>query len=130
MTYEWPTPPSPDAAATPDDAVTPGLVSNDGMAATLGEGDPPLSGEALLAVVLAALIVLAIGLDAWLLSKGKHAICSRWLAKGKADCAGGDGFRQWFPYVAKNGLILIVAELAIIPLAVYGAGRLLGSRLR
>jgi len=89
--------------------------------------EPPLSRDALTAAALAVLVVLAIGYDAHVLGKGKHAICDKWLAKGQADCAGSDGFREWAPYVVRHGLILVVIELVLLPLAAYLIGRAVRS---
>ncbi|MDQ1703230.1 MAG: hypothetical protein QOF57_2482 [Frankiaceae bacterium] len=85
--------------------------------------DPPMSRDAVTAVVFAALLAITLAFDALYLGKGKHAICDRWLAKGQADCAGSDGFRQWAPFVVRHGLILFAIELVLLPLVAYLIGR-------
>ncbi|MCU1678174.1 MAG: hypothetical protein JWM93_2932 [Frankiales bacterium] len=92
------------------------------------DADPPLSVEALMAVGFAALVGLALLFDAWYLAKGKHAICDAWLARGAADCAGSDGFREWGPKFGRDAVILVVLELLLIPLAAYLLGRVVRAR--
>jgi hypothetical protein len=87
--------------------------------------EPPVSVEAIMAVVFAALVGLAILFDAAWVGASKHAICDKWLAKGQADCAGSDGFREWGPAVVRQGLTLLVLEVVLIPAAVYLTGRLI-----
>ncbi len=91
--------------------------------------DPPVSRDALTAVAFAGLLLVALVVDAMILGKGKHVICDRWLAKGQADCAGGDGFRQWAPLVVREGLILLAIELVLLPAMAYVIGLLLRSAL-
>jgi hypothetical protein len=85
---------------------------------------PRLSWEGLVALGCVVLTALVLAIDAHYLGQTKHVICDRWLARGQADCAGGDGFRQWFPAVAKQGVLLLVVEIIVVPLAVYGFARI------
>lgn len=83
-----------------------------------------LSIDGLLAAICAALLVVCVALDGYVLSKHKHRICDSWLAKGQKDCAGGDGFHEWSLALAKQGVLLLLVELIVVPVAVYGVARL------
>ena len=87
--------------------------------------EPPISIEAILAAVFAALVLLAILFDAAWLGAHKHVVCAKWLAKGQADCAGSDGFREWGPMAIGQGLGLLLLELVLIPAGVYLTGRII-----
>jgi hypothetical protein len=85
---------------------------------------PRLSWEGLVALGCVVLTALLLAIDAHYVGQTKHVICDKWLARGQADCASGDGFREWFPAVVKQGVLLLVAEIIVVPLAVYGFARI------
>jgi hypothetical protein len=93
-------------------------------ARTVRSTEPPLSWEGLVALACAGLTLLVLLVDAYVLSKTKHVICDKWLARGQADCGGGDGFREWFPALLKQGGLLLIVEVIVVPAAVYGFARL------
>ena len=89
--------------------------------------EPSLSLEAMLAIGFAVFVLLVIGYDLAAISAAKHVICAKFLAKGQADCGGGDGFREWAPMIVSKGVPLLAIELLVVPVLAYGVGRIVKS---
>src|SRR4051794_36913113 len=96
------------------------LLPEDRPRRTADPSSTPLSWEALVALACGLVVAFVLAVDAAVLGKTKHVICDRWAARGQADCGGGDGFREWAPKVTRQGLILVAAELVLLPLLAYG----------
>ena len=89
--------------------------------------EPTLSLEAMLAIGFAFFVLAVIGYDVAKISAAKHVICAKFLAKGQADCGGGDGFREWAPMIVSRGLPLLAIELVLVPAVAYAVGRIVRS---
>lgn len=79
-------------------------------------------------LLFGALILAFLALDALLLDGWKNDVCTEWEARGYEDCAGGDGFREWFPIVVVRGIALVLIEATVLVFLAFGVGSWLRRR--